>query len=76
MVDGDGSFSVEMPRAGFFEEAYGNLQKIIASKAVLLKKVLGTDSLDIETSEERLIFPMLRFQKCSQTHCPRGHFQA
>ena len=50
-------FTVEMPRAGFFEEAYGNLQKIIASKAVLLKKVLGTDSLDIETSEERLIFP-------------------
>ena len=62
VVDGDGSFSVEMPRAGFSEEAYGNLQKIIASKAVLLKavllkKVLGTDSLDIETSEERLIFP-------------------
>lgn len=56
-TDDGNSFSVEMPRAGFSEEAYGNLQKIIASKAALLKKVLGTDSLDIETSEEKLIFP-------------------
>lgn len=50
-------FVVEMPRAGFSEEAYGNLQKIIASKAALLKKVIGTDTLEVETSEEKLIFP-------------------
>jgi len=56
-TDDGNRFSVEMPRAGFSEEAYGNLQKIIASKAALLKKALGADSLDIETSEERLIFP-------------------
>lgn len=56
-TDDGNRFSVEMPRAGFSEETYGNLQKIIASKAALLKKVLGTDSLDIETSEEKLIFP-------------------
>lgn len=31
------TFTVEMPRAGFSEEAYGNLQKIIASKARLLR---------------------------------------
>ena len=48
---------VEMPREGFSEEAYGNLQKIIASKATLLKKALGTDSLEVKTSEEKLIFP-------------------
>lgn len=53
----DNSFSVEMPRAGFSEEAFGNLQKIIASKATLLKKSLGTDSLEVETSDEILIFP-------------------
>lgn len=53
----DNSFSVEMPRAGFSEEAFGNLQKIIASKATLLKKSLETDSLEIETSEGKLIFP-------------------
>lgn len=50
-------FVVEMPRAGFSEEAYGNLQKIIASKAALLKKAIGTDTLEVETSEEKLVFP-------------------
>lgn len=51
------TLTVEMPRTGFSEEAYGNLQKIIASKAALLKKAIGTDSLDIETSADKLIFP-------------------
>lgn len=53
----DNGFCVEMPRAGFSEEAFGNLRKIIASKATLLKKALGTDSLEMETSDEKLIFP-------------------
>lgn len=48
---------MEMPREGFSEEAYGNLQKIIASKATLLKKAIGTDRLDIETTAETLRFP-------------------
>lgn len=53
----DNTLTAEMPREGFSEEAYGNLQKIIASKAALLKKAIGTDSLDIETSADKLIFP-------------------
>lgn len=56
-VTDDNTFTVEMPRASFTEEAYGNLQKIIASKAALLKKAIGTDLLDIETSADKLIFP-------------------
>lgn len=51
------TFVVEMPRAGFSEEAYGNLQKIIASKAALLKRAIGTDTLEVETTEEKLVFP-------------------
>lgn len=51
------TFTVEMPREGFSEETYGNLQKIIASKATLLKKAIGTDRLDIETTPEALRFP-------------------
>lgn len=54
---GSTDLTVEMPREGFSEEAYGNLQKIIASKAVLLKKAIGTDRLDIETTPETLRFP-------------------
>ena len=50
-------YVVEVPRSDFTEEAYGNLQKIIRSKAALLKKALGTDHLDIETTPELLRFP-------------------
>lgn len=50
------AFTVEMPRAGFSEEAYSNLQKIIASKASLLKKSLETDALVVEATADKLIF--------------------
>lgn len=55
--DDASTLTVEMPREGFSEEAYGNLQKIIASKATLLKKAIGTERLDIETTPETLRFP-------------------
>lgn len=55
--DDASTLTMEMPREGFSEEAYGNLQKIIASKATLLKKAIGTDRLDIETTAETLRFP-------------------
>lgn len=55
--DGRSTFTAEMPREGFSEEAYGNLQKIIASKATLLRKAIGTDRLDIETTVETFRFP-------------------
>jgi len=48
---------VEMPRAGFSATALDNLQKIIASKAELFKKALGTDTLEVETTAEKLRFP-------------------
>ena len=51
------TFTVEMPRAGFSEEAYGNLQKIIASKARLLRKSLETETLVVETTADKLRFP-------------------
>ena len=51
------TFTVEMPREGFSEEAFGNLQKIIASKATLLKKTLGTERLDVETTSDTLRIP-------------------
>lgn len=50
-------FTIEIPRTGFSEEAYGNLIKIIASKATLLKKALETDDLTVTTDAEKLHFP-------------------
>lgn len=49
--------TVGMPREGFSEEDYSKLQMIIRSKEKLLKKALGTDTLEIETSPDRLFFP-------------------
>ncbi len=51
------AFVVELPRTDFPEEACGNLRKIIASKAALLKKAIGTDTLDVEVTDETLRFP-------------------
>lgn len=51
------SLTVEMPRDTFTEEALINLQKIINSKATLLKKSLGTEELPVMVTEEKVAFP-------------------
>ncbi len=51
------TFTVELPRDGFSEEAYSNLRKIIASKAPVLRKALETDTLSVEMSKDKLAFP-------------------
>lgn len=50
-------FTVEMPRAGFTPTALDNFKKIVASKAELFKRALGTDTLEIVTTEDTLRFP-------------------
>ena len=49
--------TIGVPREGFADEALSNLQKMIDSKASLLKKSLGTDDLTIEITEEKVNFP-------------------
>lgn len=56
-TDDANHLTVEMPKAGFSEEAYDNLQKIIASKARLLRKSLETETLVVETTSDTLRFP-------------------
>lgn len=55
--ENDNTFTVELPRAGFSAAALDNLQKIIASKAELFKRALGTDTVDVEVLEDKLRFP-------------------
>lgn len=50
-------FTVEVPRAGFTATALDNLKKIVASKAELFKKAIGTDTLEIVVAEDRVQFP-------------------
>ena len=53
----DYSYIVEIPKNGFTPEAEDNLARIIASKATLLKKALGTDTLEVIQTETTLKFP-------------------
>ena len=49
--------TISVPREGFTDEALSNLQKMIDSKASLLKKSLGTEDLSIEITEDKVSFP-------------------
>lgn len=55
--EGPPTMEVTLPRDDFSDEACDRLQKIIASKADLLKKALGTDSVDIEITPQSVRFP-------------------
>jgi len=48
---------VEVPLDGFTATALDNLDKLVASKAALIKKSLGASDLPIERESDRLRFP-------------------
>lgn len=48
---------IEMPADGFTNEAFDNLQKLVASKSSLIKKAIGAETLAIERLENTLKFP-------------------
>lgn len=50
-------FTVELPRAGFTPTALDNLKKIVASKAELFKRAVGTDTLEVIITEDGVKFP-------------------
>jgi len=53
--------SIEMPIDGFTEESIAKLEKLVASKASLIKKALGSAELTIEKTEGTLKFPWFKF---------------
>lgn len=55
--DQSDTLTIEMPLEGFSEESIFNLEKLIASKAGLIKKALGVSELPIERTESTLRFP-------------------
>ena len=58
--DGGDTLAIEMPLDGFTDETIANLEKLIASKAGLIKKALGAETLTVEKSEHRLRFPWFK----------------
>ncbi|MBT9173148.1 MAG: hypothetical protein DDT21_01538 [Syntrophomonadaceae bacterium] len=55
------TLTIEMPLAGFTDAALENLERLIASKAALIKKAIGVDSLPVERTETTLRFPWFKF---------------
>ncbi len=51
------NLTIEIPRNTLSDAAYINLQKIIASKATLLRQALETETLEIKETAEKLCFP-------------------
>ena len=55
------TLTIEMPLDGFTDAALENLERLIASKASLIKKAIGAETLPIERTETTLRFPWFRF---------------
>jgi len=53
--------TIEMPLSFMTDEGITNLEKLIASKAELIKKALGVEALPVERAESTLKFPWFRF---------------
>ncbi len=53
----DNRLTIDMPLTGFTEAALENLKNLVASKSQLILKALGTNSLRIHRSEDKLRFP-------------------
>jgi len=49
--------TIEVPLEGFSDTALSNLEKLVASKATLIKKAIGALELPITQSDGRLCFP-------------------
>lgn len=58
--------TIEMPLEGFTEESLSNLEKLIASKAKLIQKAIGSESLPIERTETTLKFPWFKLPANSE----------
>lgn len=53
----DAALVIEMPRSSFTDTALDNLKRLIESKSSLIKKALGTETLEIEITKEKVCFP-------------------
>lgn len=55
--DEDIGLVIEMPRASFTDTALENLKRLVDSKDNLIKKALGTETLNFEITDEKVRFP-------------------
>ena len=56
-VDAPDSLTISMPKDGFTDEAIANLKHLVESKATLIKKALGAETLTITVEDDKISFP-------------------
>jgi hypothetical protein len=56
-LDADIGLVIEMPRSSFTETALDNLKRLVESKSNLIKKALGTETLELEITDDKVGFP-------------------
>jgi hypothetical protein len=68
-VDEDTSYglSIEFPLEGFNDTALQNLEKLVVSKATLIQKAVGAESLPITKEDDRLCFPWFTLSTAEAT---------
>ena len=59
--------TIEMPLEGFTDRAFENLERLIASKASLIKKSICSDSLLVERTDKTLKFAWFSFDSDGDT---------
>ncbi|KZL92845.1 virulence protein [Clostridium magnum] len=65
---------IQMPRSAFTNTALENLKGLVESKASLIKKALGTDSIPIIENEEIVTFPWFQGECSSDEVKAYTHF--
>lgn len=53
----DIGLAIEMPRSSFTDTALENLKRLVESKSNLIKKALGTETLGLEITDDKVGFP-------------------
>ncbi|MGI6316185.1 MAG: virulence protein [Christensenellales bacterium] len=56
-IDEDIGLVIEMPRSSFTDTALDNLKRLVESKSNLIKKALGTETLELEITDDKVKFP-------------------
>lgn len=60
--------TIEMPRNFYTDAALDNLQKVVDSKASLIKKALGANALPIQIGDEKVSFPWFTETDADSVH--------
>jgi len=70
------SFVIELPREGISDAAIENLRQIILNKGKLIQKALGSETLDITVTDEKISFPWFMHLPAPEEISAYTHFIA